>query len=148
MKTTLLQAACPHCQAAIEYPVAQSGQLHTCAQCGGALQLPPAPQTPPPIPEPEAARGTEAQRIRHTAENFANAAKVVFALGIGIAILAFFASMNQATVDNFTQGQQSKGGGVFTIPAGICGSFAALAGWLYLAAQVLHIRANTTPDKL
>jgi hypothetical protein len=148
MKTTL-QATCPHCQAAIEYPVAQSGQFRTCEECRGALRLPPAPTAPEPPPQSAAAEVPwyaknpppampEAQRIRKTAERFVNAAQMVFTFCIGIAVLVGFLAMSGTL----------QIGGAFAVGFGIFASFASLAGWLYLVAQVVHIRANTTPDKL
>ena len=87
----------------------------------------------PPATAPEVASRTEqkaneAEQIRTTADNFRGAA--IFLLALGLLILL-------ACVIQELSGSEFVSGWVWA------GSFIGTAFWLYLVAQIIHIRANT-----
>lgn len=126
---------CPECKSA---NVERVSDLSRCQDCGHYFQPPAesirAGMDAPPASIPvQAARDVEAgnhrERIRNRAENFTMIAAIFVVIGI-LAFLAFGFSFSSGDAPSWTALD------VF------CGCVGA-ALWLYLIAQIIHIRANT-----
>src|SRR5665213_94741 len=138
---------CPKCKRPMTGDKALLGEMINCPDCNEPFI--PTPRKPAPTPEPkpvpkpesaaqneisqELARRWEAQRrrqkIHYQADRFTGFAGVFFVIGLLIGV----ASLAQAI-----SGEEGAGRW-FIVAASLIGT----AFWLYLIAQIVHIRANT-----
>jgi len=137
---------CPKCKRPMSGDKALLGELINCPDCNEPFI--PTPRKPAPTPEPkpvpkpesaaqnetsqELARRWEAQRrsqkTRNRADFFENLSGVFLALGVCAMVGSLLTTLDNS---NATVG--------WLIMAGLFG----FAFWLYLIAQLVHIRANT-----
>jgi DNA-directed RNA polymerase subunit RPC12/RpoP len=137
---------CPKCKRPMTGDKALLGEMINCPDCGEPFF--PTPRKPAPTPEPkpapkpesaaqneisqELARRWEAQmrsqKIRNCAESFAAIAAIVCVVGVLTLV---------AAICNSIAGESA--GTAYIIGASLIGA----ASWLYLVAQIVHIRANT-----
>ena len=123
---------CPTCNFPMEATVEQAGSGIVCTNCQG--EFTPAkiyddlkqhyPQKTKAGTVPKASAG----RVRDKAESFEAVSILVFVLSIVVLAVAGFFVLNGHDADWLFY---------------IGGSFVAAAFWLYLIAQIIHIRANT-----
>lgn len=111
---------CSHCQGEMFEIVEGVGGFVRCCGCG---QYQPAPPAVRPVSSKHLPRSA-ADQIRAHAERFTTAALILSVFSM-VALLAGLAT------------------GEMTLALFIAGGLVGTALWLYLIAQVIHIRANT-----
>jgi|ERR1035437_5232134 hypothetical protein len=126
----IIRIECPSCQQSVELPEADARRGLNCPSCFKFFTPSLPPITAPAVTLRQqailnAARGllTSAEKIHRRAETFC----IVSCLCAGIGLLVLILGMLTGTVAAMILG----------------GSLISLALWLYLAAQIIHIRANT-----
>jgi ribosomal protein L37AE/L43A len=121
---------CPLCAKETELEPVEG--LVKCEQCGEWFHEPPrAPDTPPQNSLAEAyAKNSVVRELelrRQKIHRQANSFSLVAALCVGLGLLGLFFAIQSVSI----------GSDIF------CGAAFGLALWLYLIAQIIHIRANT-----
>ena len=129
---------CPSCGQPIETAEVEARRGLNCPSCYKFFT----PKIPASAPEPNAIPDVEAkhlaklknrrEQIRTSAELCSLFAKITFFLGLASLVISLFVV--------FGEGNPTIG---FILGASLIGT----AFWLYLIAQIIHIRANTLNDK-
>jgi DNA-directed RNA polymerase subunit RPC12/RpoP len=137
---------CSHCGEAFEQNI--EGKTSLCPHCGQeTLNYSPRPKTER-LPEPE--KESESSKIlndpiRNKIKDLREWANNVALVGIACALIGLLAGL--ITVCMVTgansEGESSKAA-VIGFP--VMGGFLAAAFWIYMIAQIIHIRANTLKD--
>ena len=144
---TIAKCKCQHCEQNIEFETSHAGESVACPNCGMDTLLFSAslmqPVRPKSASKSQAAAQTqiakpEADRaIRSVADNFKYAAIfccILAGIAFGVTVMASMAN-------NFNGSDNLMTGGSIT------GALLSIAGWLYIISQLVHIRANTHPEK-
>jgi hypothetical protein len=133
----IIKFACPHCQQPMEGEDTLYGQFINCPGCLRDF-APIAPASPAitakPAPRPPAAAQLDLRDrvddLRRQGSAFTAVAVILFALAAFICFATFITHLGDSDHDSATGYIAS-------------GSLLSLSLWLYLVAQIIHIRANT-----
>lgn len=140
---TLIKCKCQHCDQNIEFEAAAAGRAVNCPGCGMETQLfdrsaktiprlGAQQRLPKPGPTPK-------QRIKATAKRFTSAA-------IASLIFAGVSCLMAAIVISSPAVESGDVDTAVVFSASVVSVFLGAAGWFYLIAQIIHIRANTEKE--
>ena len=135
-----IQFDCPGCGQTIETAETSQFELVKCPTCQREFfpvktrlvrPAPAAPPTPSEVPTVDRSLSvfppTESEKVRRQAESFSAAASLCVVIGVLALLIGIGLSVGEGT-----------GGGLSWLV--MCAAF-GLALWLYLVAQIIHIRA-------
>jgi hypothetical protein len=124
----IIRLECPSCQQTVELPEAEARRGLTCPSCFKFFTpaLPPAP-TPAQQQILENFQKPAAQKTRALAENIGTLAGLCLVADVLVLIASGIQSINGPATAGWIGG----------------GALLGAAAWLFVVAQIIHIRANT-----